>query len=116
MHSFQLLVSDQASFIFHSCGFDLNPRPQFTIAFHITSTLIAARRLQSSVMENPQRPEDVPALPPPDGVHSNFVNPPSLNEVTFGIGILSLAIMTISVGVRTYTKAVILKEMQHEDC
>ncbi|VUC31888.1 unnamed protein product [Clonostachys rosea] len=58
---------------------------------------------------------DTPAADPPPGVTPNFVNPPSLHSVNVGIGITCLVLMIVVVGVRTYTKAAILRDMRHED-
>ncbi|KAG6358121.1 hypothetical protein INS49_014005 [Diaporthe citri] len=66
-------------------------------------------------MAGQQIPEDMPVIPPPNGTTSNFDDPPSLYEATLGVGITSMVIMTVAVGIRTYTKAVILKDMKHED-
>lgn len=59
---------------------------------------------------------ETPAMPPPDGQKSNFTNPPDYYEWTLGVGITSMAIMTIAVYMRSYTKAIILKDIRHEDC
>uniref|UniRef100_A0A8H7NLW4 Rhodopsin domain-containing protein n=1 Tax=Bionectria ochroleuca TaxID=29856 RepID=A0A8H7NLW4_BIOOC len=58
---------------------------------------------------------DTPAADPPPGVTPNFVNPPSLHSVNLGVSIACLVLMIVVVGVRTYTKAVILRDMRHED-
>ncbi|KAK0615336.1 hypothetical protein B0T17DRAFT_497692 [Bombardia bombarda] len=60
-------------------------------------------------------PYDTPSIPPPPGIVSDFVDPPSYHAVTMGVGIASCVIMTVSVGIRTWTKAVILRDMRHED-
>ncbi|KAM7200340.1 hypothetical protein V8F20_005317 [Naviculisporaceae sp. PSN 640] len=60
-------------------------------------------------------PQDVPAMPPPPGQVSDFVNPPSLHGATVGVGIAAMVIMTVAVGIRTWTTGVILKKMKHED-
>lgn len=60
-------------------------------------------------------PEDIPAIPPPEGMESNFVNPPSMYPLLLGIGITCMFIMTTAVCIRTYTKLVILKKFNHED-
>lgn len=59
---------------------------------------------------------DTPAADPPPGVTPNFVNPPSLHSVNLGVSIACLILMIVVVGVRTYTKAAILRDMRHEDC
>ncbi|KJK74761.1 hypothetical protein H634G_10073 [Metarhizium anisopliae BRIP 53293] len=60
-------------------------------------------------------PYDTPALKPPAGIESNFIDPPSLHAWTLGVGTTCMAIMTLAVAIRTYTKAIIIKEMRHED-
>lgn len=67
-------------------------------------------------MTDQQNLGDVPVIPRPDGMESNFDNPPSLHAWTLGVGSTCMAVMTIAVTIRTYTKAVILRNMQHEDC
>lgn len=57
----------------------------------------------------------ISVIPPPEGLESNFVNPPSMHSLVLGLGITCMAIMTTAVGVRTYTKVVILKDPKHED-
>ncbi|KAK8008141.1 hypothetical protein PG991_010692 [Apiospora marii] len=63
-----------------------------------------------------QSSEQLSLIPPPNGVVSNFDNPPSLHKWVLGVGITCMGLMTISVGIRTYTKAFIVKKMTHEDC
>jgi hypothetical protein len=67
-------------------------------------------------MADVQDPRDIPVIDPPPGVKSNFENPDSLHAVTLGIGVVSILIMSLVVGIRTYTKLVLLKNMAHEDC
>ncbi|KAI0852739.1 hypothetical protein F5Y00DRAFT_272397 [Daldinia vernicosa] len=59
--------------------------------------------------------EATPALEPPPGIQSNFVDPPSFNTATLIVGIISMVTMTLAVGIRTYTKLAIMKDMKHED-
>jgi hypothetical protein len=61
-------------------------------------------------------PYDMPAIPPPNGGDPNFDNPPSIHTLTVGVGATCMTIMALAVGIRTYTKAFILKDMRHEDC
>ncbi|EXV01936.1 hypothetical protein X797_004769 [Metarhizium robertsii] len=60
-------------------------------------------------------PYDTPALKPPAGIESNFIDPPSLHAWTLSVGTTCMTIMTLAVAIRTYTKAIIIKEMRHED-
>jgi hypothetical protein len=57
-----------------------------------------------------------PALEPPPGVAPNLVNPSDLEKP--GIAALSIGavLITLAVGSRTYTKAVILGKLLLEDC
>ncbi|KAH8594969.1 putative integral membrane protein PTH11 [Bisporella sp. PMI_857] len=66
-------------------------------------------------MGTQQNPKEMSAMPPPLGIESNFDNPPSLHAWTLGVGITCMALMTLAVSIRTYTKAVILRDMKHED-
>ncbi|KAH7313956.1 hypothetical protein B0I35DRAFT_280268 [Stachybotrys elegans] len=59
---------------------------------------------------------DTPAVQPPDGLHSNFDNPPSMHELVLGFTIACACITVACIGIRTYTKAVILRAFKHEDC
>lgn len=58
----------------------------------------------------------LPALAPPAGVVSNFVDPFTFYPWILAIGIISMVLMTLAVAIRIYTKAVILRAMKHEDC
>lgn len=66
-------------------------------------------------MTTTQNPQEIPALPPPEGMHSDFDSPISMYTTILGLGITCIIILVISVGIRTYTKAVILKDLKHED-
>ncbi|KAI1440296.1 hypothetical protein F5Y02DRAFT_432484 [Annulohypoxylon stygium] len=57
----------------------------------------------------------LPALAPPAGVVSNFVDPFTFYPWILAIGIISMVLMTLAVAIRIYTKAVILRAMKHED-
>ena len=57
-----------------------------------------------------------PALPPPPGVTSNFKNPPTLirqNDIAMGI---SIPLVTIFFGLRSYARIVIKRTWITEDC
>ncbi|ROV89136.1 hypothetical protein VSDG_08882 [Cytospora chrysosperma] len=66
-------------------------------------------------MAGRQSSEDIPVILPPKGTTSNFDDPPSFHAWTLGVGITCMAVMTIAVSVRTYTKVSILRQMRHED-
>ncbi|KAJ2977104.1 hypothetical protein NUW58_g7913 [Xylaria curta] len=56
-----------------------------------------------------------PALPPPAGVSSNFDNPPNRNALSNGIISLILALATLGLIVRTYSRLVCVKQVRVED-
>lgn len=57
-----------------------------------------------------------PAGPPPSGVLLSFDNPPNLNsEIIFTLT-LCMAITTIAVLMRMYTKLFLIRSMAYEDC
>ncbi|KAK3934188.1 hypothetical protein QBC46DRAFT_400496 [Diplogelasinospora grovesii] len=59
---------------------------------------------------------DIPAMQPPPGLQSNFDNhPASLFPVILGVGVSTMVLMTIAVGIRIYTKSMILKDMRREE-
>lgn len=59
---------------------------------------------------------DRPAMPAPDGIIPNFVNPPNLNkEITFTLA-LCMSVATLLVSIRMYTKMFIIRSVGHEDC
>lgn len=60
-------------------------------------------------------PEDIPAIPPPEGMESNFIDPASMHPLVLGTGIASMTVMTTAVCIRTYTKMVVFKDVKHED-
>ena len=58
----------------------------------------------------------IPAVPPPQGLSSNLINPYSTNShliVTYSV---CLTVVILSVAIRTFTKAYVLREMRVEDC
>lgn len=56
-----------------------------------------------------------PAMLSPSGDPPNFDNPESLHSVVFAIGVGTIVLMTTALGIRIYTKAILLKEMRVED-
>ena len=79
----------------------------------------ALRRVtESTMMELPPIDSeaflDLPALPPPEGVTPNFVDPPNLCNQ--GLNIVQCVLVTTAVLMRLYTKRFILKKMLAEDC
>ena len=57
-----------------------------------------------------------PAGPPPPGQVSNFVNPFYLRTISFTTHALCLAISTIAVALRIFTKVHVMKQFRSEDC
>ena len=58
----------------------------------------------------------IPALAPPPGVTPNFINPPSRAPETYPIGYTLFALTSVGVVARIYTKAVVMKKINLEDC
>jgi len=59
---------------------------------------------------------ELPALPPPQGVKPNFINPSSLRDECNAIITLLLIVSTVSVMIRLYAKRYIAKGLAFEDC
>lgn len=57
-----------------------------------------------------------PALLPPDGVTSNFVDPYTRGPVITIVGSILIALMMIFVVVRIYTKTCINRKFHWDDC
>lgn len=58
----------------------------------------------------------IPLVPPPPGVKSNFVNPPSTgNSVTITASIF-LGFQIIFYGLRMYTRAFVAHKFRWDDC
>ena len=60
--------------------------------------------------------EDIPALPPPPGVVSNFVNPPTLGPTLIAINAVFLPLTMIAVTIRIYVKGHIIRAIGWDDC
>lgn len=56
-----------------------------------------------------------PALEPPEGVESNFVDPPSTHNAQIIIGSICLGICVIAVTLRTFARTMILKKFDVND-
>lgn len=61
-------------------------------------------------------PSNTPALAPPPGVTSNFVNPESLLTYVIVTIALCLTLTTVTIGLRIFTKVHIAKAMHWDDC
>ena len=65
----------------------------------------------------PTLPSNVPVAPPPPGVHSFLVNPPDTLIRTYSIVcFLLLGISFLTVGLRLYTRAIVLRGVGADDC
>lgn len=59
---------------------------------------------------------DGPALAPPPGIEPNLVNPPDKIVASYLVTCFSLAISTLAVLVRMYTRAFVVKQVNFPDC
>ncbi|KAK1750506.1 hypothetical protein QBC47DRAFT_393605 [Echria macrotheca] len=59
--------------------------------------------------------DDIPAMQPPAGQVSNFVDPPSLHPIVFGVGLSTMILMVTALGIRIFTKAVLMKAVRAEE-
>ena len=59
---------------------------------------------------------NIPAMPPPPGVESNFDNPPSLALHLIVVNAVFLPLMVIAVGIRLYVRVFIAKAPGWDDC
>ena len=57
-----------------------------------------------------------PALPPPPGVTSQFVDPPNLEQLTIGIFTTCIFLATVAVVLRMWTKLLIIRQTTLDDC
>lgn len=60
--------------------------------------------------------DTTPALAPPPGITPNFVNPYSQAALAYRLAIAILAVATLAVMARLFTKLKIMKRMENEDC
>lgn len=69
-------------------------------------------------MTNPslQYLSHIPAAPPPDGVVSNFSDPPSQKKPIFIVNGVFIPLMVISVAIRIYTRKYISGSLGWDDC
>lgn len=58
----------------------------------------------------------IPAYPPPPGVVSNFVNPPSLATAIIVTSSVMVGVMVLCVAARMYAKAVVTHTVGWDDC
>jgi len=57
-----------------------------------------------------------PAATPPPGIVSDFDHPPSRANVVYAVMGVCLALCTLLVGIRLYTRARIIKSLWWDDC
>jgi len=58
---------------------------------------------------------DMPAARPPFGITPSFVNPHNLEHATYGLAAFFIALITVSVGIRIFTKWKIVNKLVVED-
>ena len=59
---------------------------------------------------------EIPALQPPPGVKSNFVDPPSYANALIAVNAVFLAFMLIALTIRIFTKSILLHSLGWDDC
>ena len=60
--------------------------------------------------------EGIPALSPPPGVISNFINPPTVAPSLIAINGVFLPLTIIAVTIRIYVKGRIIRALGWDDC
>ena len=60
--------------------------------------------------------ENIPAIPPPPGVVSNFENPETLASSIIGVNVTFLSLMLIVVFIRIYARSFIVRSLGWDDC
>jgi hypothetical protein len=58
----------------------------------------------------------IAAAQPPDGVQSNFINPPNFDNATIATVVLCVFSTTLAVTARMVTKVFMIKQVATEDC
>jgi hypothetical protein len=61
-------------------------------------------------------PNNTPALDPPLGVKPNFVDPYTLHPTLIAVSVVALSLCTIGIAARSYTRVVIMKKFELDDC
>lgn len=61
-------------------------------------------------------PTMIPAIPPPPGVTSNFVNPANCGRLLVVTGSVLVGIMVVFIAARAYTKTFITRKFFWDDC
>ncbi|KAI1120316.1 hypothetical protein F5Y10DRAFT_258691 [Nemania abortiva] len=57
-----------------------------------------------------------PALEPPEGIMSNFINPPSIHYVHVAVAVSALSVSVVAVAARTFARVKYLKKFDLNDC
>ena len=60
--------------------------------------------------------ENTPAIPPPPGVVSNFIDPKTLQPSLIAVNATFLSLMLIAVVIRLYSRGVIVHAVGWDDC
>jgi hypothetical protein len=81
--------------------------PRGNVLFHTASKMDG---IPSSILD------ETPAMLPPDGQTTNFINPPDIYMISVASSTLGLALTIVFVGIRLYTKCFLLKKLYWEDC
>lgn len=60
--------------------------------------------------------QNIPAIPPPPGVVSNFNNPKTLAPSLIAVNATFLSLMLIAVSIRIYSRGFIVRALGWDDC
>jgi len=60
-------------------------------------------------------PTKIPAIPPPEGVEPNFINPDTQQPQLIIASAITLFLVFIGIAIRTYAKAVLMKQFDITD-
>ncbi|KAK3686135.1 hypothetical protein B0T22DRAFT_467399 [Podospora appendiculata] len=58
---------------------------------------------------------DIPAMAPPPGSESNFVDPETMHPVVLGVAIATMTLVVMTVGIRVFVKGFVLRDLRLED-
>jgi hypothetical protein len=106
--------------VFHGIGADYASKflVNHCLCYSIVEVHIAPMAVSFSALSPAQQQTvlDGPALPPPEGMQSNFDNPPSFNTGGYIVVSFCLAISTAFVFIRIYSRAFLTKQFRIEEC
>jgi hypothetical protein len=60
-------------------------------------------------------PTKIPAIPPPEGVKSNFINPDSQQPQLIIASAITLFLVFVGIAIRTYVKAILMRQFDITD-